>query len=93
MFGQVNITVVSEAAVVNHERLAFFPWHPFKSAAKIVAEGPRVPGIAFGHWDTKHFGNENPNLLPFDALKKLGVKEIYTGHEHQPSTRWPTVSA
>ena len=83
MFGQENITVVSEAAVVNHHGLAFFPWHPFKTAAQVVGE-VNGAAVAFGHWYTKHFGAENPNLLPFDVLKKLGVKEIYTGHEHTP---------
>jgi predicted phosphodiesterase len=81
---QGNITVVAEEARIDAKaNLVFFPWHPFKSAAQIVAEFDTTVEVAFGHWDTKHFGAENPNLLPFDALKKLGVMEIYTGHEHK----------
>jgi hypothetical protein len=79
-----NITVVSERAVVQGDYL-FCPWHPFKAAKEIVVEAGRGPQtVAFGHWDLREFGEENPNKVPLVALVARGIKLAITGHEHTP---------
>lgn len=91
-----NIIVVSETAVAipqgnKGETLVFFPWHPFKNAAEMVAEfnqkhTDQFNYIAFGHWDILSFNEDSSatdNLIPFEQLK--GCVGIINGHYHTPS--------
>lgn len=89
--GIENIAVVRDGADVfirNGLRLAFFPWHPFKTSREIVAELP-VGGpfdAVFGHWDIESFGDQEVhNILPYDELSEI-TKLVVTGHVHKPQT-------
>lgn len=85
--GVANLHVVSGAALAL-DGLLFCPWHPFQSAAELLAPhaGRRVHA-AFGHWDLDAFGDEPPhNLLPWAELAAL-TGRAFTGHVHKPGTR------
>ena len=81
--GVPNITVVDDRAIGDAgTSLLFCPWHPFKDARTIVSESPAARyAAAFGHWDLRNFGQENPNLIPIDELARR-TSLVFTGHEH-----------
>jgi DNA repair exonuclease SbcCD nuclease subunit len=92
--GVPNIVVVDDRYQYMAE-LVFFPWHPFKTAAEIVAEltdvdhltnGGEIQPICFGHWDIKDFDGQNTNLVPVEQLKKLNPARVITGHYHKAGT-------
>jgi DNA repair exonuclease SbcCD nuclease subunit len=85
-----NVHVVSEYPL-SLGGLCFFPWHPTKTTVDMLPgpyngtdlkPGPEL--VAFGHWDVEDFGNNNPNLIPAQALKDAGFVRAYTGHDHKP---------
>lgn len=76
-----NIYIFSEANTLGN--IAFCPWSPFKTATEVLESLPS-PGpydAVIGHWDMDDFGDENPNLIPVPALKKV-TNLAYTGHVH-----------
>lgn len=79
-----NIIIITNYLVVNKTLLC--AWQPVKTAAELVSE-VKERGIttAFGHWDIEDYGSEVPNLIPLEALAKLGVKTAITGHVHKAS--------
>jgi DNA repair exonuclease SbcCD nuclease subunit len=60
----------------------FVPWSPFQSASEVI-EGSKIAQCttAFGHWD---FDGSGPNLIPIEALKRIGIKKVFNGHVHLP---------
>ena len=84
--GVKNITVVRELTTslgINRSCFGFVPWHPFKPAKEMAAWLGVGQTAVFGHWDTKNFGGDDSNLLPYDLLRGL-TKQVYTGHVHKP---------
>jgi DNA repair exonuclease SbcCD nuclease subunit len=72
-----NIKVFNrEAAQIGS--LYFVPWNA-QGYANHTPMGGTV--AAFGHWDVVAFG-DTTNMVPRDRL--LGVKHIFTGHDHNP---------
>ena len=78
-----NVEVVTDTTV--YDGLLLCGWHPLRSAEELV-RGAKGFGIeefdaAFGHWDVDP--RSDPfNLVPIQALKELGITQIYTGHDH-----------
>ncbi len=64
------------------ENFLFVPWSPFQSASEVI-EGINVAQCttAFGHWDLDGSGS---NLIPIEALKRIGIKKVFNGHVHLP---------
>lgn len=77
-----NIEVVKDAPLVMND-FGFFPWHPFTPAREIVESIDQPLKAAFGHWDKDDFGQNNPNLIPTNALSKL-TRLAISGHIHIP---------
>ena len=64
------------------ENFLFVPWSPFQSASEVI-EGMEVASCttAFGHWDLDGSGS---NLIPIEALERIGIKKVFNGHVHLP---------
>ena len=77
-----NIKVVKDTPLIMDD-LGFFPWHPFMTAREMVESVDQPLKAAFGHWDKDDFGQNNPNLIPTDALAKITELAI-SGHVHTP---------
>lgn len=63
----------------------FLPWSPEINSSQMVDLVSHSGGFdkAVGHYDVVAIGDTS-NLVPAEALKALGVKHIYTGHDHLP---------
>lgn len=66
--------------------LAFFSYHPFKTAAELAESLPGSFTAAFGHWDVDSFGGDDSQLIPLDVLADR-CPTIFTGHVHSPGER------
>src|SRR6266404_1049405 len=78
-----NLTVVAEDVVTMGSDYLFVPWHPFRTAAEMVAMPRGDFKAVMGHWDIRDFGGENTNLIPIELLKEM-TDTVYSGHDHTP---------
>jgi DNA repair exonuclease SbcCD nuclease subunit len=76
----VSVSVLTEPRRIADDLLAI-PWSPWRTAAEVVDEISESAVTAFGHWDLDGSG---PNLIPTKALARLGIKQVFNGHVHQP---------
>lgn len=87
---QPNVVFISSASgheYLNGMHIGFVPWHPLKTAAEMVDDLEEDPyDVIFGHWDVLDFGEDNPNVIPVEALKKK-TKKVFTGHDHNARDR------
>lgn len=81
-----NVVCVLEPMAVAGVGL-LLPWHPFRTAEEQLADGAEaiLYGLttAYGHWDTDPRGSHH-NLIPTQALAKIGIERAFTGHVHKP---------
>lgn len=66
--------------------LGFCPWHPFKTAAEIIATLPDNVDAVFGHWDLISFTKDAHNYLPVEWLQARPHIQVFTGHDHKRRT-------
>jgi len=83
-----NVVCVTEPMAVAGVGL-LLPWHPFRTAVEQLGDGAEAVlyGLttAYGHWDTDPRGSHH-NLIPTQALAKIGIERAFTGHVHLPTT-------
>lgn len=74
-----NLTTISKPCQL--DELGLFPWQWEVPAAEQLA-AVTDPLVAIGHWDLQSYGGDDSHLCPAQALKDLGVEQIYSGHYH-----------
>jgi len=85
MLRETRILVVDDQVSVLYfgsEHVALIPWHPVFTAGEMILRDEaliRDATKAVGHWDVVMGGT---NQIPSETLKALGVKEAFTGHDH-----------
>lgn len=89
-----NVTVLTKHPIFKqHQGLNFLfvPWVPFQSTSElldlefpVLGKPSHSPFAAFGHWDTKSYGEEEcDNLIPFDHFDYDCCDGVVTGHYHK----------
>lgn len=82
-----NITVVRH--IVHLKECTLIPWSPTKSALEMVKRAFPTPRstdhTVFAHWDLD-LRSPDYNLIPTNELADAGVKTVYNGHIHLPSS-------
>ena len=61
----------------------FVAWHPTISPEELLEQAGGQFDTVYSHWDLDSFGGPDFNLIPYAALNKHGVKDVYNGHVHK----------
>ncbi|WP_299791651.1 metallophosphoesterase [uncultured Marivita sp.] len=77
-----NIIVVSDVVMI--DGYLFVGYDPVTPLADRITEDHRAAKAAFFHAETEGYGKDF-NVIPFERLAELDIRQVYNGHEHKPA--------
>lgn len=77
-----NIIVVSDVVLI--DGYLFVGYDPVTPLADRITEDHRGAKAAFFHAETEGYGKEF-NVIPFEKLAELDIRQVFNGHEHKPA--------
>lgn len=77
-----NVIVISDVVMI--DGYVFVGYDPVTPLADRITDDHRGAKAAFFHAETEGYGKDF-NVIPFEKLAELDIRQVYNGHEHKPA--------